>query len=102
VLPTLPSALVDDREIRRESRLQIKAVEDKNVRMAERILAEAKKALTQRGFHESSPLITNAFFWGGFYEMIEDACSAAKRDREYSTVRKAVIFWFCSLTPQSR
>jgi nucleotide-binding universal stress UspA family protein len=52
VLPTLPSALVDDREVRRESRLQLKAVEDKNVRMAERILAEAKKALVQKGFDE--------------------------------------------------
>jgi len=50
VLPTLPSGLVDDREVSRESGLQLKAIEDKNVQTAKRILAEAKKALAQKGF----------------------------------------------------
>lgn len=52
VLPALPSGLVDDREVSRESGLQLKAIEDKNVQMAKRILAEAKKAIVQKGFDE--------------------------------------------------
>ena len=50
VLTSLPSLLVDDRDMGHEDRLRLKSIEDKNVQMAERILAQGKKALIQKGF----------------------------------------------------
>jgi nucleotide-binding universal stress UspA family protein len=52
VLPSLPSLLVDDRDMGHKDRLRLKSIEDKNVQMAERILAEGKKALIQKGFRD--------------------------------------------------
>ena len=52
VLTSLPSLLLDDRDMGREDRLRLKSIEDKNVQMAERILAQGKKALIQKGFRD--------------------------------------------------
>ena len=52
VLTSLPSLLVDDRDMGHEDRLRLKSIEDKNVQMAERILAQGKKALIQKGFRD--------------------------------------------------
>ena len=52
VLPSLPSLLVDDRDMGHEDRLKLKSIEDKNVQMAERILGEGKKGFIQKGFRD--------------------------------------------------
>ncbi len=52
VIPTLPTALTDDPKLTREDKLRLKAVEDKNVEVADRLLGEAKKNIIQRGFQE--------------------------------------------------
>jgi nucleotide-binding universal stress UspA family protein len=52
ILPSLPSIIVDDRHLSHQDRLRVKSIEDKNVHMAERILADGKKTLIQRGFRD--------------------------------------------------
>ena len=53
VLPSLPLTLTEDPTMDRETAEKLKAVKAKNIRMAERILLEAKTALIRKGFPEN-------------------------------------------------
>ena len=52
VLPSLPLTLTEDPTMDRETAEKLKVVRAKNIRMAERILLEAKTALIHKGFSE--------------------------------------------------
>jgi nucleotide-binding universal stress UspA family protein len=52
VLPTLPPVLADNRSLDRETATKLKTIENKSIRMAEKILTQAKKFLVDKGFHE--------------------------------------------------
>jgi nucleotide-binding universal stress UspA family protein len=52
VLPSLPLTLTEDPTMDRETAEKLKAVKAKNIRMAKRILLEAKTALICKGFPE--------------------------------------------------
>jgi nucleotide-binding universal stress UspA family protein len=52
VLPSLPLTLTEDPTMDLETAAKLKAVRAKNIRMAERILVEAKTALVHKGFPE--------------------------------------------------
>ncbi len=52
ILPSLPPILTDDRSMSRETGTKLKALENKSIRMAEKILNQAKKFLLQKGFDE--------------------------------------------------
>ncbi len=53
ILPTLPPLLTDEKKKDRVIALKLKAVEEKNVKMAEDILLGAKNALLDKGFKEN-------------------------------------------------
>ena len=50
VLPSLPPILADDRSMKRETAMKLKALENKNIRMADKILSKAKDLLVKKGF----------------------------------------------------
>ena len=52
ILPTLPPILVDEQKKNPTAAKQLKAVEAKNVEVAEKYLAEAKTVLLDKGFRE--------------------------------------------------
>ncbi|MBT8406919.1 MAG: universal stress protein [Deltaproteobacteria bacterium] len=52
ILPSLPPILADDRSMNRETATKLKALENKSIRMAEKILSQAKNILLQKGFDE--------------------------------------------------
>jgi len=52
VIPALPRLLTEDRAMDADTAQKLKNIESKNVRMAERILEEAKAALIEKGFSE--------------------------------------------------
>jgi nucleotide-binding universal stress UspA family protein len=52
VLPSLPPILADDRSLKRETATKLKAIENKSIRMAEKILNQAKSFFLQKGFDE--------------------------------------------------
>ena len=52
VVPTLPRLLTDDKTADAETAQKLKVIETKNLRLAERILDEAKSALMAKGFSE--------------------------------------------------
>ena len=52
VLPSLPPILADDRSMKRETAIKLKALENKSIRVAEKILSNAKSVLIQKGFDE--------------------------------------------------
>ena len=52
VLPSLPPILADDRSLKREAATKLKAIENKSIRMAEKILNQAKSFFLQKGFDE--------------------------------------------------
>jgi nucleotide-binding universal stress UspA family protein len=52
VLPSLPPILADDRSMDRETATKLKVIENKSIRLAEKILTQAKNHLLQKGFHE--------------------------------------------------
>jgi len=52
VLPTLPPILTDHKTLDRESATKLKTLENKNIRLAEKILSQAKDFLLQKGFEE--------------------------------------------------
>jgi nucleotide-binding universal stress UspA family protein len=52
VLPSLPPILTDDRSMDRETATKLKAIENKSIRMAEKILTQAKNLLIDKGFDE--------------------------------------------------
>jgi nucleotide-binding universal stress UspA family protein len=52
VLPSLPPLLADDRSMDRETATKLKAIENKSIRMAEKILTQAKNLLIDKGFDE--------------------------------------------------
>lgn len=52
VLPSLPPILTDDRSMDRETATKLKAIENKSIRMAEKILTQAKNLLVKKGFEE--------------------------------------------------
>ena len=52
ILPTLPPILTDEKKKDRTIAAKIKIVEEKNNKMAEEILAQAKDALLEKGFGE--------------------------------------------------
>ena len=52
ILPSLPPILADDRSMSRETSTKLKALENKSIRMAEKILSQAKNFLLQKGFDE--------------------------------------------------
>ena len=72
ILPYLPSILSDDGTIDTHSWSQITATEKKNVRMAERILSEARTALIKMGFEE---------------ERIQTICRKKEKDIAQDTCR---------------
>jgi len=53
ILPTLPPMLTDEKRKDRAIAEKIKAVEEKNIQFAEKILLQAKDALHEKGFRES-------------------------------------------------
>jgi nucleotide-binding universal stress UspA family protein len=53
VVPSLPLTLTEDPAMDRETAEKLKAVKARNIRMAERILLEAKTALVRKGFPEN-------------------------------------------------
>jgi nucleotide-binding universal stress UspA family protein len=52
VLPSLPPILADDRSMKRETATKLKALENKSIRMAEKILSQAKNFFLQKGFDD--------------------------------------------------
>jgi nucleotide-binding universal stress UspA family protein len=52
ILPSLPPILADDRSMKRETAIKLKTLENKSIRLAEKILAKAKGVLTEKGFDE--------------------------------------------------
>ena len=52
ILPSLPPILHDHRSMSRETATKLKILENKSVRMAEKILTQARDYLLQRGFDE--------------------------------------------------
>jgi nucleotide-binding universal stress UspA family protein len=52
VLPSLPPIFTDDTSLKRETANKLKALENKSVRMAEKILSKAKSVLVENGFEE--------------------------------------------------
>ncbi len=52
VLPSLPPILTDDRSMKREIAIKLKSLENKSIRVAEKILSNAKSVLIQKGFDE--------------------------------------------------
>ena len=54
VLPTLPRILTEEQKEDKEIITQIKNLEKKNIIMAERILAEARTSLIEKGFEEEN------------------------------------------------
>jgi nucleotide-binding universal stress UspA family protein len=56
VLPSLPPILADDRSLDRETATKLKAMENKSIRMAEKILTQAKNVLLEKGFAEERVL----------------------------------------------
>jgi len=50
VLPSLPPVLADNRSMDRETATKLKIIENKSIRMAEKILTQAKNHLIQKGF----------------------------------------------------
>ncbi len=52
VLPSLPPILADDRSMKRETAMKLKILENKNMRLAEKILSKAKDLLLKKGFKE--------------------------------------------------
>ena len=52
ILPSLPPILADDRSLSRETGNKLKALENKSIRMAEKILNQAKNLLLEKGFDE--------------------------------------------------
>jgi len=52
VLPSLPPILAEDRSMKRETAIKLKSLENKSIRVAEKILSNAKSVLIQKGFDE--------------------------------------------------
>lgn len=52
VLPSLPPILADDRSLDRETATKLKTIENRSIRMAEKILTQAKNFLLEKGFEE--------------------------------------------------
>ena len=52
VLPSLPPILEDEPAMKRETAIKLKALHNKNLRVGDRILAQAKDYLVQKGFAE--------------------------------------------------
>ena len=52
ILPSLPLIFENDKSMTKEERAKVRALERKNVEMAEQILAEAKDYMVQKGFSE--------------------------------------------------
>ncbi|MEJ2429196.1 MAG: universal stress protein [Deltaproteobacteria bacterium] len=50
VLPSLPPLLTDNRFMDRETATKLKTIQNKSIRMAEKILTQAKNFLTDKGF----------------------------------------------------
>jgi len=50
VLPSLPPVLADNRYMDRETATKLKVIENKSIRMAEKILTQAKTFLIEKGF----------------------------------------------------
>jgi len=50
VLPSLPPVLADNRSMDRETATKLKIIENKSIRLAEKILTQAKNHLIQKGF----------------------------------------------------
>jgi len=50
VLPSLPPVLTDNRSMDRETATKLKVIENKSIRMAEKILTQAKNYLIDKGF----------------------------------------------------
>jgi len=50
VLPSLPPVLADNRSLDRETATKLKIIQNKSIRLAEKILTQAKNHLIQKGF----------------------------------------------------
>ena len=53
ILPTLPPILVDEKKKDKAIAQKLKAVEEKNIKLADEILTTAKKAMLDKGFKEN-------------------------------------------------
>jgi nucleotide-binding universal stress UspA family protein len=52
VLPALPMIFDDDAKLNREERARLRAIEKKNITLAEKIMAQAKAVMLEKGFPE--------------------------------------------------
>ena len=52
ILPALPLIFEDDKNLNKEERARLRAMENKNIKLAEKILEEAKSAILEKGFSE--------------------------------------------------
>jgi nucleotide-binding universal stress UspA family protein len=78
VLPSLPATISHEKAVGRETALKLKALENKNLRMAERILSEAKNALIQKGFPEES---VKTIYRKKEVDIARDICNWAENKR---------------------
>lgn len=53
ILPALPLIFEDEKTLTKEERQRLRAIKNKNIKIAERILEEAKELLIKKGFDES-------------------------------------------------
>ena len=78
IWPLLPSILTDEETMDKQIRVKLRAVEKKNVLMAERILKEAKTALMEKGFKEES---IKQLYQRKEVSTAQDICNWANRER---------------------
>lgn len=78
VLPSLPATISHEKAVGRETALKLKALENKNLRMAERILSEAKNGLIQKGFPEE---MVKTIYRKKEVDIARDICNWAENKR---------------------
>jgi nucleotide-binding universal stress UspA family protein len=71
VLPSLPITLTEDPTMDRQTAQKLKAIKARNIRMAERILVEAKTALMHKGFPEDR---INTFYLKKKMSVAQEIC----------------------------
>jgi nucleotide-binding universal stress UspA family protein len=78
VLPSLPPILADEPAMKRETATKLKALQNKNLRVGERILAEAKAYLVKKGFNED---LVNTVSRKKEVDVARDICNWAENKR---------------------
>jgi nucleotide-binding universal stress UspA family protein len=78
VLPSLPPIIADDPSLKRETAIKLKALENKNVRLAEQILSKAKNLLIEKGFDEDR---VQTVYRKKTQDIAQDICTWAESKR---------------------